>query len=84
MKQGEKAKQFTSQHSWICVISKTKNWKKQFQKYKGRVGLLGDVVKDDSQLVCSVHRARVFCTTHDSCQSSGCQFQFAQTHRTRS
>ena len=45
MKQGRRAQKFISHHWWTYVIWKMLNWR---QKYKGRVVLQGDIVKDDS------------------------------------
>ena len=36
------------------------------QKYKGRVVLRGDFVKDDSGVLCSIHRTRIISISNDS------------------
>ena len=46
-KQGMKAEKFSLRHWWISVISRMPNWRAKHQKYKGRVVLRGDIVKDD-------------------------------------
>ena len=38
----------------ICHL-KMLNWRQKHQKYKGRVVLRGDIVKDDSGVLCSIH-----------------------------
>ena len=48
MKQGARAEKFTLRRRWIPVISRIRSWNQNFQKYKGRVVLRGDIVKDDS------------------------------------
>ena len=48
MKQGCLALQFISPHWWTYVIWKMRIWRQKHQKYKGRVVLRGDIVKDDS------------------------------------
>ena len=48
MKQGKKAKPCTSRHQWTSVISRIRSWDPNFKKYKGRVVLRGDIVKDDA------------------------------------
>ena len=47
MKQGIKVEKFILRHRWIFVISRILE-DPQFQKYKGRIVLRGDIVKDDS------------------------------------
>ena len=44
----EARREGNTQRSSIYVTSKSKNSKEEFHKYKGRVVLRGDVVKDDS------------------------------------
>ena len=48
MKQGVKGEKFNLRHLSF-VISKNSELEPQFQKYKGRVVLRGDIVKDDSE-----------------------------------
>ena len=48
MKQGRRAQKFISPHWWTSVIWKMPNWRQSTKKYKGRVVLRGDIVKDDS------------------------------------
>ena len=48
IKRGMEAEEFISRHSWISVISRISELKPKFRKYKGRVVLRGDIVKDDS------------------------------------
>ena len=48
MKQERRAQKFISPHWWTSVIWKMTNWRLKHQKYKGRVVLRGDIVKDDS------------------------------------
>ena len=48
MKQGRKAEKFILPHWWTSVIWRMPNWRQKHQKYKGRVVLRGDTVKDDS------------------------------------
>ena len=44
----------------------------KLEKYKGRVVLRGDIVKDEFWLSCSIHTTRIICTTHDGRSSNGC------------
>ena len=48
MIQGRRAQEFILPHWWTCVIWRMPNWRQKHQKYKGRVVLRGDTVKDDS------------------------------------
>ena len=48
MKQGCRALQFILHHWWTHVIWKNAELEAKHQKYKGRVVLRGDIVKDDS------------------------------------
>ena len=43
-----RAEKCTMRHWWTSVISRIRNWNLNFKKYKGRVVLRGDIVKDDS------------------------------------
>ena len=47
-KQGRREQKFISPHWWTCVIWKNSELEAKHQKYKGRVVLRGDIVKDDS------------------------------------
>ena len=47
MKQGRRALQFILHHSWTCHLENAELEAKH-QKYKGRVVLRGDIVKDNS------------------------------------
>ena len=47
MKQGRRAQEFILPHWWTYVIWKMPNWRQKHQKYKGRVVLRGDIVKND-------------------------------------
>ena len=48
MKQGRRAQKFILPHWWTSVIWRMPNWRQSTKKYKGRVVLRGDIVKDDS------------------------------------
>ena len=48
MKQEIKAKLYILRRWWIYVISKISELEPPFRKYKGRIALRGDIVKDDS------------------------------------
>ena len=48
MKQGRRALQFILHHQWTHVHLKNAELEAKHQKYKGRVALRGDIVKDDS------------------------------------
>ena len=48
MKQGLRAQKFILPHWWTSVIWRMPNWRQMHQKYKGRIVLRGDIVKDDS------------------------------------
>ena len=52
-------------HWWISVISRNSEMEPQFQKYKGRVVLRGDIVKDysDSYAVCTKQGSSALQTT---------------------
>ena len=63
MKQGRRTQKFISPHWWTYVIWKMLNWRQSTKKYKGRVVLLDDIVKD-------VSYAHAVLTEHDS---SACQ-----------
>ena len=54
------------------------------QKYKGRVVLQGDVVKDDSESFAVIHRTRIFSISNDGCKSHGYHLQIARMRRTSS
>ena len=56
----------------------------KYQKYKGRVVLRGDIVKDDSGSYCSIHRTRIISITNDSSQSHGYHLQTAWLRKTSS
>ena len=47
MKQGRRAQKFILHHWWTCHL-KNAELEAKHQKYKGRVVLRGDIVKDDS------------------------------------
>ena len=47
MKQGRTAQEFILHHRWTCLL-KNAELEAKHQKYKGRVVLRGDIVKDDS------------------------------------
>ena len=49
----------------ICHL-KNAELEAKHQKYKGRVVLRGDIVKDDSGVLCSVHWTRIFSISNDS------------------
>ena len=67
----------------ICHL-KNAELETKHQKYKGRVVLRGDIVKDDSGFLCSIHRARIISITNDSSKSHGYHFQTAGLRRTSS
>ena len=48
MKQGQRAQKFILPHWWTSVIEKNAELETKHPKYKGRVVLRGDIVKDDS------------------------------------
>ena len=48
IKQGRRAQKFILPHWWTSVIWKNAELETKHQKYKGRVALRGDIVKDDS------------------------------------
>ena len=50
MKQGRRSQKFISRHLWTCHL-KNAELEAKHQKYKGRVVLRGDIVKDDSYAV---------------------------------
>ena len=54
----------------ICHL-KNEELEPKYHKYKGRVVLRGDVVKDNSGSCCS-HRVRFVCVTCDGRRSYGC------------
>ena len=54
MKQGRRAQKFISPHRWTCHL-KNAELEAKHQKYKGRVVLRGDIVKDEFRVLCSVH-----------------------------
>ena len=58
----------------LCHL-KNSELEPNFKKYKGRVVLRGDIVKDDSRFKCSVHWARIISITNDSRKSHGHCFQ---------
>ena len=67
----------------ICHL-KNAELEAKHQKYKGRVVLRGDVVKDDSGFLCSIHRTRIISITNDSGKSHGYHFQTTRLRRTSS
>ena len=58
----------TLPHWWTDVIFRMQRWNPYFQKYKGRVVLRGDIVKNDSF---SVWWARLICVPDDGRNSNG-------------
>ena len=66
----------------ICHL-KNSELDPKFQKYKGRVVLRGDIVKDDSGSH-AVHRARFICVTNDGGKSDGCHRKTTRMRRTSS
>ena len=67
----------------ICHL-KNAELEAKHQKYKGRVVLRGDIVKDDSGVLCSIHWTRIISITNDSSNSRGYHFQTARVRRTSS
>ena len=67
----------------LCHLKKSE-LEHRFQKYKGRVVLRGDIVKQWFWFVCSVHWTRIFSVPNDSRKSHGHKIQIARVHRTSS
>ena len=67
----------------ICHL-KNAELETEHQKYKGRVVLRGDIVKDDSGSFCSIHRTRIISITNDNSKSHGYHFQIATLRWTSS
>ena len=67
----------------ICNL-KNAELEAKHQKYKGRVVLRGDIVKDDFRLLCSIHRTRIISITNDSSKSHGCHITTARMRWTSS
>ena len=69
----------------ICHL-KNSELEPTFQKYKGRIVLCGDIVKDDSGS-CRIHRARLVSTTNVGRKRNGCHCEatrMCMTSRRRS
>ena len=53
----------------------------KLQKYKGRVALRGDTVKDDSGAYAVFTETRLVCVPDDSCKNDGRHRQIARVRR---
>ena len=68
----------------ICHL-KNAELEAKHQKYKGRVVLRGDIVKDNSgSYAVFIHRTRIFSISNDSSKSHGYHLQIAGLRRTSS
>ena len=54
----------------ICHL-KNAELETKHQKYKGRVVLRGDIVKDNSWILCSIYRTRIISITNDCSNGHG-------------
>ena len=61
----------------ICHL-KNAELETKHQKYKGRVVLRGDFVKDESGSYAVIHRTRIFSISNDSSKSHGYSIQTAR------
>ena len=66
MKQRRTAKKYISPHWWTYVIWKMLSWKQSTKKYKGRVVLRCDILKDDSGSYAAFTEPRIISITNDS------------------
>ena len=82
MKQGRRAQKFILPHWWTYVIWKMLNWRQQHQKYKGRVVLRGDIVKDDSGSYAVFTEHGSSASQIDSGKSHGYHLQTTRLRRT--
>ena len=67
----------------ICHL-KNAELEAKHPKYKGRVVLRGDIVKDDSGFLCSIYITRIISITDDSSKSHGYHIQTARVRKTSS
>ena len=65
----------------ICHL-KNAELETKHQKYKGRVVLRGDIVKDESRSLCSIQRTRIISITNDSSKCYGYHIQTVRLRRT--
>ena len=80
MKQGRRAQKFMLPHWWTSVIWRMPIWR----KYKGRVVLRGDIVKDDSGSYAEFTEHGFTCITNDGSRGHGYHIQTARMRRTSS
>ena len=67
----------------ICHL-KNAELEANHRKYKGRVVLRGDIVKDDFRVLRSIHRTRIISISNDSSKSHGYHLQIARLRWTSS
>ena len=77
MKQGRRAKKFTSHHLWTYVIWKMLSWRQSTKNTKGRVVLRRDIVKDDSGSYALFCWTRIISITNDRSKSHGYHLKIA-------
>ena len=84
MKQGKKAKQCTWRHEWTSCHLKNSELDPTFEKYKGRVVLRGDIVKDDSGSYAVFTEQGSSASQNDGRKSNGCYCKVTRMRRTSS
>ena len=67
----------------ICRL-KNAELEAKHQKYKGRIVLRGDIVKDDAKSYAVIHRTRIISISNDSSESHGYHLQIARLRWTSS
>ena len=68
----------------LCHLKKCRVGTKSSKKYKGRVVVRADIVKDDSGSLCCIHRTGFVCVTTDGSKSNECHSKATRKCKTSS
>ena len=82
MKQGCRTQKFIFASLMDICHLKNAELEAKHQKYKSRVVLRCDIVKDGFRVLCSIHRTKIISITNDGSKRHGYHLQIAKVRKT--